>query len=49
MVRADLLTDLVRFRTTGDRARFRKVVGAIITEERVKQTKALLLRALGNH
>ena len=39
MARADLLTNLVRFGTTGDRARFRKVVEAIIAEERAKQNE----------
>lgn len=41
MARADLLTNLVRFGTTGDRARFRKVVEAIIAEERAKQHTVL--------
>ncbi|MBF2753801.1 MAG: hypothetical protein ISN29_00885 [Gammaproteobacteria bacterium AqS3] len=37
MARADLLTDLVRFALAGDKVRFRKVVEAIIAEERAKQ------------
>lgn len=41
MARADLLTDLVRFGMAGDRARFRKVVEAIIAEERAKKHTVL--------
>ena len=41
MARADLLTDLVRFGTTGDRARFRKIVEAIIVDERAKRHTVL--------
>jgi SpoVK/Ycf46/Vps4 family AAA+-type ATPase len=37
MARADLLTDLVKFGMIGDKARFRKVVEAIIAEERAKK------------
>ncbi len=37
MARADMLTDLVRFGMTGDKVKFRKVVEAIIVEERAKQ------------
>lgn len=37
MARADLLTDLVRFGMAGDKTRFRKVVEAIIAEERAKK------------
>ena len=36
MARADLLTDLIRFGIAGDRAKFRKVVEAVIAEERAK-------------
>jgi len=52
MARADLLTDLVRFGMTGDKSRFRKVVEAIIAEERAKKHTVLanaledLLRAM---
>lgn len=41
MARADLLTDLVKFGMIGDKARFRKVVEAIIAEERAKQHTVL--------
>ena len=41
MARADLLIDLVRFGTTGDRARFRKIVEAIIVDERAKRHTVL--------
>lgn len=41
MARADLLTDLVRFGMTGDKAKFRKVVEAIIAEERAKKHTVL--------
>lgn len=37
MARADLLTDLVRLGMAGDKAKFQKVVEAIIAEERAKQ------------
>lgn len=37
MARTDLLTDLVRFGMVGDTSKCRKVVEAIITEERAKQ------------
>lgn len=41
MARADLLTDLVRFGMTGDKIKFRKVVEAIIAEERAKKHTVL--------
>ncbi len=41
MARADLLTDLVRLGMSGDKARFRKVVEAIIAEERAKKHTVL--------
>ncbi|RLB95538.1 MAG: AAA family ATPase [Deltaproteobacteria bacterium] len=41
MARADLLTDLVRFGMAGDKTRFRKVVEAIIAEERAKKHTVL--------
>lgn len=41
MARADLLTALVRFGITGDKARFRKVVESIIAEERSKKHTVL--------
>ncbi len=41
MARADLLTDLVRLGMAGDRAKFRKVVEAIIAEERAKKHSVL--------
>lgn len=41
MARADLLTDLVRFGMAGDKAKFRKVVEAIIAEERAKKHTVL--------
>ncbi|WP_025769536.1 AAA family ATPase [Thioalkalivibrio sp. HK1] len=41
MARADLLTDLVRFAMAGDKVRFRKVVEAIIAEERAKRHTVL--------
>lgn len=41
MARADLLTDLVRLGMTGDKAKFRKVVEAIIAEERAKKHTVL--------
>ncbi len=41
MARADLLTDLVKFGMVGDKARFRKVVEAIIAEERAKKHTVL--------
>ncbi len=41
MARADLLTDLVKFGMVSDKARFRKVVEAIIAEERAKKHIAL--------
>jgi len=37
MARADLLTSLVKFGVSGDKARFRKVAETIIAEERAKQ------------
>jgi len=37
MARADLLVDLVRSGMGGDKVRFRKVVEAIIAEERAKK------------
>lgn len=37
MARADLLTDLVKFGMAGDKTRFRKVVEAVIAEERAKK------------
>lgn len=52
MARADLLTDLVRFGMSGDKAKLRKVVEAIIAEERAKNHTVLgnrledLLRAM---
>lgn len=52
MARADLLTDLVRFGMAGDKAKFRKVVEAIIAEERAMKHTVLakkleeLLRAI---
>ncbi|MBF2753797.1 MAG: AAA family ATPase [Gammaproteobacteria bacterium AqS3] len=41
MARADLLIDLVRFAMSGDKVRFRKVVEAIIAEERAKRHTVL--------
>ena len=41
MARADLLTDLVKFGMTGDKARFRTVVESIIAEERAKKHTVL--------
>lgn len=41
MARADLLTELVRLGMTGDKIRFRKVVEAIIAEERAKRHTVL--------
>ena len=41
MARADLLTDLVKFGMVGDKARFRKVVEAVIAEERAKKHTVL--------
>jgi SpoVK/Ycf46/Vps4 family AAA+-type ATPase len=41
MARADLLTDLVAYGTTGDRVRFRKTVEALIAEERAKKHTVL--------
>ena len=41
MARADLLTDLVRFGMAGDNVKFRKVVEAIIAEERAKKHTVL--------
>lgn len=41
MARADLLTSLVKFGVSGDKARFRKVAEAIIAEERAKQHTVL--------
>ena len=41
MARADLLTDLVRLGMVGDKAKFRKVVEAIIAEERAKKHTVL--------
>jgi SpoVK/Ycf46/Vps4 family AAA+-type ATPase len=41
MARADLLADLVRFGTVGDKSRFRKVVEAIVAEERAKKHAVL--------
>lgn len=41
MARADLLTDLVKFGTTDDKVRFRKVAEAIIAEERAKKHTVL--------
>jgi len=37
MARADLLIDLVRFAISGDKVKLRKVVEAIVTEERAKK------------
>ena len=44
MARADLLTDLVKFGTAGDKARFRKVVESIIAEERAKKHTVLAVK-----
>ncbi|MCG3195738.1 MAG: ATP-dependent zinc metalloprotease FtsH [bacterium] len=44
MARADLLTDLVRFGMSGDKVRLRKVVEAIIAEERAKKHTVLAKR-----
>lgn len=44
MARADLLTDLVAFGTSGDRVRFRKAVEALIAEERAKKHTVLAER-----
>lgn len=44
MARADLLTDLVRFGMTGDKTKFRRVVEAIIAEERAKNHTVLAKR-----
>ena len=41
MARADLLTDLVRLGMSGDKSKFRKVVEAIIAEERAKKHTVL--------
>lgn len=41
MARADLLTSLVKFGVSGDKARFRKVAETIIAEERAKQHTVL--------
>lgn len=41
MARADLLTALVKFGVVGDKVRFRKVVEAIIAEERAKKHTVL--------
>ncbi len=41
MARADLLTDLVRLGMAGDKAKFRKVVEAIVAEERAKKHTVL--------
>jgi len=41
VARADLLTNLVRFGMVGDKAKFRKVVEAIIAEERAKKHTVL--------
>jgi len=41
MARADLLTDLVKFGMVGDKVRFRKVVEAVIAEERAKNHTVL--------
>jgi SpoVK/Ycf46/Vps4 family AAA+-type ATPase len=41
MARADLLTELVKFGMIGDKVRFRKVVEAIIAEERAKKHTVL--------
>ena len=41
MARADLLTDIVKFGMSGDKARFRKVVESIIAEERGKKHTVL--------
>lgn len=41
MARADLLTDLVRFGMTGDKAKLRKVIEAVIAEERAKKHTVL--------
>jgi len=41
MARADLLADLVKFGMLGDKTRFRKVVEAIIAEERAKKHTVL--------
>ena len=41
MARADLLTDLVRFGMIGDRTKFRRVVEAVIAEERAKRHTVL--------
>jgi len=44
MARSDLLLDLVRLGMTGDRARFQKVVEALIAEERAKKHTTLAKR-----
>jgi ATPases of the AAA+ class len=44
MARSDLLLDLVRLGMTGDRARFQKVVEALIAEERAKGHTTLAKR-----
>ena len=41
MARADLLIDLIKFGMVGDKAKFRKVVEAIIAEERAKKHTVL--------
>ena len=41
MARADLISDLVAFGMTGDRARFRKAVEALIAEERAMKHTVL--------
>lgn len=47
MARADLLTDLVSTGISGDRQRFRKVVEAIIAEERAKNHSVLAEKLSG--
>ncbi len=44
MARADLITDLVTYGMSGDRARFRKTVEALIVEERAKNHGVLANR-----
>jgi len=44
MARSDLLLDLVRLGITGDRARFQRVVEALIAEERAKKHTTLAKR-----
>ena len=48
MARADLLTDLVRFGMSGDKTKFRKVVEAILAEERAKKHTVLAKSVVKN-